>query len=226
MILNLDTRRHAELFEPHTFTDGVTVIGAGATGSWLVMQLAKLGITEITVYDFDVVEEHNIPNQLFGLSDVGKPKVLALFEHVFNATGTEIIMKNEKFVDQRLDGYVFLMVDTMSGRKEIFNASIKMKTSVKLLVEPRMGLDEGRIYTVEPMNLKQIKKYEACWYPDEVAPVSACGTSMSVITSALVVSAWCARQLINAHAGVENSNEILIDMKYNSLIEYRWGVNA
>lgn len=218
----LDVRRHAELFEPHTFTDKVTVIGAGATGSWLVMQLAKLGITDITVYDFDHVEEHNIPNQIFGLSDVGKPKVEALFEHVLNATGTEIVIKNERFIDQRLSGYVFLMVDTMSGRKSIFDKSIKMKSAVKLLVEPRMGLNEGRIYNVNPMSMTQIKAYEACWYPDDEAVVSACGTSVSVITSALVVSAWCVRQLINHHAGVELSNEILLDLMYNNIHETRW----
>lgn len=218
----LDTRRHEELFVPHTFTDNVTVIGAGATGSWLVMQLAKLGIENITVYDFDVVEEHNIPNQLFYLGDIGKYKVEALAEHVKNATGTTINIVKDKFTNQRLNGYVFVMVDSMTARKEIFDNSIKMKSAVKFMVEPRMGLDEGRVYTVNPMSLTQIKAYEACWYPDDVAPVSACGSSMSVITTALAVSSWCVRQLINHHNGVECANEILFDFMYNNVFETRW----
>ena len=43
----------------------VTVIGAGAVGSFTTFTLAKMGIGKITVYDHDTVELHNIPNQLF-----------------------------------------------------------------------------------------------------------------------------------------------------------------
>ena len=54
---NLDIRRHMELFNPEKFTLPVHIIGAGATGSWLALSLAKLGITNITVWDFDVVAD-------------------------------------------------------------------------------------------------------------------------------------------------------------------------
>lgn len=218
----MDLRRHMELFDADTFDGKVTVIGAGATGSWLVLQLAKLGIKDITVWDFDIVEEHNVPNQLFGVGHVGQPKVEALQQIIKEYTGTTIHIKNERFVGQRLAGYVFLMVDTMAGRKSIFEASIKMKRSVKLLVEPRMGLDVGRVYNVNPMDLNHIKRYEECFYTDEEAEVSACGTSMTVITTALSVSSYCARQLVNHHAGEELDNEILLDLKYNNLITTKW----
>ena len=117
---HLDMRRHMDVFDPYKFGDTpVTVIGAGATGSWLVLQLAKLGISNITVWDFDVVEEHNIPNQLFGLPDVGHHKVIALANHVELETGLKIKIHDKKFEGGRLSGYVFLMVDSMKGRKDI-----------------------------------------------------------------------------------------------------------
>lgn len=218
----LDTRRHMELFNVDKFNTPVTVIGAGATGSWLVLQLAKLGITDITVYDFDHVEEHNVPNQLFGLQHVGMPKVDALAQIIKEYTGLEIDARNERFEAQRLSGYVFLMVDSMKARWDIWTNAIKFKTSVKHLIEPRMGLNEGRVYNVNPMDLTQQKAYEACWYPDDEAEVSACGTSQSVITSAMVIAGVCARQLINHVNEVELSNEILIDMMYNNIYETRW----
>jgi molybdopterin/thiamine biosynthesis adenylyltransferase len=218
-----------ELFDADKFDTPVTVIGAGATGSWLVLQLAKLGITNITVYDFDVVEAHNIPNQAYNqleISDkgncLGKSKVEALEDLVYLATGTSIKAINEPFVDQRVAGYVFLMVDSMAARKSIFDASIRLKRNVKLLVEPRMGLDVGRVYNVDPMDLKQVESYEACWYSDDEAEVSACGTSMTVITTAMVIAGWCARQLINHVAGEELDNEILIDLKYNNIVTTKW----
>jgi molybdopterin/thiamine biosynthesis adenylyltransferase len=219
---NLDVRRHMELFDPHTFNTPITVIGCGATGSWLTLALAKLGITNITVWDYDIVEEHNIPNQVFGLPDVGESKVGQLYQHIEWTTGTKINIVNKAFTDARLSGIVFLMVDSMKARKEIFDNSIKMKNAVKLLVEPRMGLNEGRIYNVNPTDLNHIKRYEDCWYSDEDAEVSACGTSQTVITTALTVSAWCARQLINFHADIELDNEILIDFMYNNIYPTKW----
>lgn len=220
----LDIRRHMELFDGDTFDTPIHVIGAGATGSWLVLQLAKLGIKGelINVYDFDVVEEHNVPNQAFGVLDIGGAKVQRLQDIVVTETATTVNIFNEKYEAQRLSGYVFLMVDSMAERKRIFDQSIKMKRAVKLLVEPRMGLDVGRVYNVEPMDLKQVERYEDCFYSDEEAEVSACGTSMTVITTAMAISSWCVRQLINHHAGEELDNEILIDLKYNNLVATKW----
>lgn len=228
MTNQLDTIRHIELFDPHFFNTPVTVIGAGATGSWLVLSLARLGITDITVWDFDVVESHNIPNQAFNLKSfdgdghVGVPKVKALWDMVFLATGTQINIKNEKYTNQRLTGIVFLMVDSMSERKRIWEESIKMKPSVKLLIEPRMGLDVGRVYNVVPTDLNHIREYEKTYYSDDDAEVSACGASVSVISSSLGVASWCTRQLINFHNDVELDNEILIDFMYNNIITERW----
>lgn len=221
--MNLDFRRHMSLFDPIKFGDTpVTIIGAGATGSWLAMEIAKLGVSNITVWDFDVVEEHNIPNQLFYLSDVGKPKVVALQNHIKQATGLEINAKMAKFTRGRLSGYVFLMVDSMEARKNIWESSIKGKSAVNHLVEPRMGLNEARVYNVNPVDLNEQKRYEDCWYPDDEAEVSACGTSQSVITTAMLTASFCARQLINHFNGEELSNEILIDPMYNNIYETRW----
>jgi len=226
----IDISRHKELFNPETFLHPITIIGAGATGSWLTLALAKLGIKDITVYDFDIVEEHNIANQAFLIqsphgrewSDVGRAKVKALRDLVQWSAGTTITIHNEPFTNQRLSGIVFLMVDSMKTRKEIWEASIKMKTSVVHLIEPRMGLDVGRIYNVSPCNLEHIKQYENTYYNDDVAEVSACGNSMTVISSALGIASWCARQLINFHNNIELDNEILIDFKYNNVFTTKW----
>ena len=221
---SLDVSRHKELFNPYYFDLPVTIIGAGALGSWLALALTKLGIKDITVWDFDTVEEHNIPNQAFNKHDVGYPKAEVIGEIINANTGQEINVKNQQFDNQRLAGIVFLMVDSMETRWHIWEKSIKMKSAVKLLVEARMGFDIGRIYNVEPMNLDHIKQYEDTFsYSDEEAEVSACGNSMTVVSTALGITSWCARQLINWHnEDVELDNEILIDFKNNNLITTRW----
>lgn len=223
MSVELNLSRHIELFNPNEFDMPITVIGAGATGSWLVLSLAKLGLKNITVYDYDIVEEHNVPNQAFGLKDVGRPKVEVLYDMVLATTGTEIKAINGWFSNQRLTGVVFVMVDSMSARKKIWENSIKMKVAVELLVEPRMGIDGGRVYNVIPTNMTHIKKYEDTFYGDDVAEVSACGSSLTVISSALGITSWCIRQLINFSNDVELDNEILLDFKYNNIITTVWG---
>lgn len=236
--MNLDISRHKELFNPDIFRLPVTIIGAGATGSWLALALAKLGIENITVWDFDVVEEHNIPNQAFRMqystdpmednnytgisSDVGKSKTSALYQIINDATQIEIKTQNKRFVDQRLEGFVFMMVDSMKVRKQIWENSIKMKSAVKHLVEPRMGLDMGRIYNVNPTDLNHIKEYEDTYYDDDTAEVSACGNSMTIISSAMGVASWCTRQLINFANDEDLDNEILVDFKYNNIVTARW----
>lgn len=219
---HLDLRRQSELFDADSFDTPVTVIGAGATASWLVTILARLGIQNITVYDFDVIEEHNIPNQAYGVKQIGMSKVEALCHNVYNDTKLSVNGKPTAFTNQRLSGYVFNMIDTMDGRRAIWDESIKMKSAVKLLVEPRMGLEVGRVYNVIPTNLNHIKRYEDCFYSDAEAEVSACGTSMTVVTTAMAIASECARSLIYHHQGHELNNELLIDYKFNGIYPTKW----
>ena len=214
----IDISRHRELIDTEKVTLPVHVIGVGATGSYVAYALAKLGVKNIEVYDFDVVEEHNIANQLFGIGDIGKKKVDALEEIILRDTGIQI-KKHEVRVERQLfSGFVFVMVDSMKSRKEIFENCIKFKPSVVHAVEPRMGLDVCRVYNIQPLNLALHKRYDATLYSDDaVQELSACGNSMTVITSSLIVAGLCVRQFINQQTGVELDFEILLDYKYNNL---------
>lgn len=220
--MSLDISRHKELFNPENFDIPINIIGVGATGSWLALSLAKLGITDIAVWDYDKIEEHNIANQAFLPHQIGQFKVDALADLILQATGSTIYKVNDKVVHQRMSGIVFLMVDSMEGRKQIWQNCIKLKSAVKHLIEPRMGLDMGRIYNIDPVNMRHIEEYENTYYTDEEAELSACGNSMSVISSAMAVTSWCTRQLINYVNGEDMDNEILIDFKYNNIISTRW----
>jgi hypothetical protein len=218
-----DFSRQMELFDPQTFNTPVHIIGAGATGSWVALFLAKLGIKDITVWDFDTVGEHNLPNQFFRPIDIGEPKVLALRDTVSSQTGTVLNAKNTRVTGaQRLSGIVFMLTDTMKSRKEIWEQAIKMKPQVQLLIETRMGLSDGRIYTINPTSTDHIKEYENTFYSDEEASVSACGISQSVITTAVTIAGMAVRQLINYHGGVELNNEILLDLQYNQMFTRRF----
>lgn len=56
----------------------VAICGVGGLGSHIAMSLTRLGIGELTIIDKDIVDITNLGRQAYELSDLGKPKVIAL----------------------------------------------------------------------------------------------------------------------------------------------------
>ena len=48
----------------------VTLIGLGSIGSVTGLYLAKMGVCNLTCFDADIVDIHNVSNQAYGMSDV------------------------------------------------------------------------------------------------------------------------------------------------------------
>lgn len=194
----IDAIRHISIFDPDLFAGKrVDVIGAGAIGSRVILALAKLGISNIHVWDFDTVAAHNIANQVFGNDDVGKLKVDAVAELVERQTGT-VITKHPVKVEggEPLGPVVFVLPDTMDSRKTIFEKSLRYRPSVALMIEVRMGTDNGRVYAINPCEPAQVKYWEGTLYTDAEAEVSACGTALSVGATADVLSGLATWYLI------------------------------
>lgn len=81
----------------------VLVIGSGGLGSPLLLYLAAAGVGTLGIVDFDVVDDSNLQRQvLFGVDEVGKPKVEAakqrlqsLNPHIqINTYNTQLTSKN------------------------------------------------------------------------------------------------------------------------------------
>ncbi len=83
----MDLQRISELFNPDT-GGSTAIIGLGATGSATALEIAKLGVKDITLYDYDQIEAHNICNQqLYGPSDIGHYKVVVAAQQIEALTG-------------------------------------------------------------------------------------------------------------------------------------------
>lgn len=216
MINEIQYGRQLSVFKPLLFTQTVDVIGAGATGSHVVYTLAKMGVRKIRVYDFDTIEEHNIPNQLYRLKDVGRPKVEALAEIIKEFTEIEIEpfnMKVEKGCEYTAGDFVFLLTDTMSSRKEIFENFIRLRFGVEQLIETRMSSDNGRIYSIKPTMIKQVESWEATLYADDEAEESLCGGSVSIAATAINIASLAVWQMLKVVNGDPVENEIIYGMR-------------
>ncbi len=56
----------------------VGIAGAGGLGSHVAIALARVGIGQLNIADFDVVEPSNLNRQQYFIDQIGMPKVLAL----------------------------------------------------------------------------------------------------------------------------------------------------
>ena len=56
----------------------VAVAGLGGLGSQIALMLARAGVGELFLVDFDRVELSNLNRQAYGLSHLGQPKTSAL----------------------------------------------------------------------------------------------------------------------------------------------------
>lgn len=209
----IDPSRHQSIFNPEKFGDRrVDIIGAGATGSRIALSLAKLGITNICLWDADIVEEHNLANQVYVQSDIGKLKVEALHDLILQSTGVSVTM-NKQMVEQpeQFGDVVFLLVDSMAARKQIWKQSLKLRINVKLMIETRMGPESGRVYAINPISPKDIKGWEGTLYSDEESTDSMCGASISVGPTAEVITGVAVWQFIRWFNIEQNKDQIGVD---------------
>ncbi|MGM0578511.1 MAG: ThiF family adenylyltransferase [Myxococcota bacterium] len=91
---------------PHLEADATAlVIGAGGLGCPVVASLSEAGVGRIVLVDHDVVEPSNLQRQvLFGLADVGRPKVEVAAERVAARwPGTRVVPRRDRLGDANVD---------------------------------------------------------------------------------------------------------------------------
>ena len=207
MTVDIDYSRQSVFINPAKFAGiSASVIGCGATGSAVALLMAQSGFGgkgqgTLKLFDFDEVEAHNLPNQAFHCHHVGMNKSKALADLIMSKTGIEATAFPIRVEDQVVaeSDYVFLLVDSMSGRRDIGENLIKTSSSVKLVIETRMGLTEGRVYAFDPRDSKQYQAWADSLYDDDQAETSSCGTSLSCAVTAnliagMAVSRWLQHQ--------------------------------
>lgn len=190
-----------EFFQPEMCKERIHIIGCGAIGSTVAENLARFGLTKITLYDFDYVEPHNIANQMFRQSDIGKLKIEALADILYDINPEikkDIKLVDKGYVNQKLSGYVFLCVDNIDLRREIA-CKCKGNTFVKAMFDFRMRLTDAQHYAADWNNGKMVEDFinsMAFSHEDamEETPVSACNIVLSVVPT---VRAIVARGVFN-----------------------------
>lgn len=214
----MDLAKSYEFFKPDMLESRVHIIGCGAIGSTIAENLVRFGITKITLYDFDNVEPHNIANQMFRHTDIGKSKVDALAEYLVEINpdcAADLKLVKEGWTGQRLSGYVFLAVDNIDLRREIAT-SCKENTFVKGMFDFRMRLTDAQHYAADWGDKKMVESFidSMSFSHDEAkeaTPVSACNITLSVVPTVRTIVAFGVANFINFVKGEKIHKMIIVD---------------
>lgn len=208
----MNLNKHLDFFNPH-FNEEVHIIGVGAIGSNIASQLVRLGVTDIHIWDFDTVDEHNITNQIYTSEDIGKLKVDALKEYLLKINPKARIITHKKYTRQPLQGILFSCVDSIKVRREIALQN-EYNLFLKLVIDTRIGLETGQVFVTHWQVEDEVKNYLAmCDFNDDEtdAVVNACGTTLSISPTVLITTAYAVASLINFINGKTVKNQILFN---------------
>lgn len=204
--------RQLDLVRPEALETPVHLVGCGGIGSFAALALAKLGCTSLHLYDDDRVEEHNVPNQLFRMADVGRPKVEALAEILEAFTGTRPRAHLRRIEGERLQGIVLSGVDSMAARKRLWQKCVRHRAGIPLYLDGRLGAEVCRLYSIRPADPDDVRCYEASLYDDSQAVPLSC-TAGAIIYTGFAVASLVANQVKKFATGEAVAREIFCDLK-------------
>ena len=124
-----------------------TVVGVGAIGRQVSLQLAAMGVPWLQLVDFDVVESSNLASQGFLEKDLGRPKVEATAELCREINhDLELQPVSARFRrSMRLGSVVFCCVDRIDTRRQIWEG---IQDRVDFFCDGRMTAEVLRVVTV------------------------------------------------------------------------------
>jgi len=215
----MDLSKSYEYFQPEQDKSMLHIVGCGSVGSTIAENLARCGLTNFTLWDFDVVEKHNIVNQMFRTQDVGKPKVEALRDILveINPECAETIRCQPRgWQGKMLSGYIFLCVDNIELRRKIVEQHMD-SAYVKAVYDFRTGLESAQHYAADwsikkhkddLLNSMQFSHEEAA----EEAPVSACGITLGLCPTVRLICAYGCANHINFVKGMPLRKTVIADV--------------
>jgi len=167
-----------------------TVIGVGAIGRQVALQLTAIGLPWMQLLDFDVVEESNIATQGYYEDDMKRFKVHATADicHMINPK-LELYAITERFKRTvRIGNVVFCCVDKISTRQLIWES---VKDKVSFFCDGRMSAEVLRVITA--CDNESRKYYPQTLFTSEQAHAGAC-TAKSTIYCANIAAGFMLAQ--------------------------------
>lgn len=158
----------------------ISIIGVGAIGRQIALQLAAMGAPSLQLVDFDVVDESNLASQAYLQSDLGRPKVQATgdlchqLNHELKLVG--IIDRFKRSME--IGNVLFAAVDSISARRMIWEAC---GSKVSFFGDARMLAEVVRVLAVADERTRV--HYPQTLFAQEQAYTGSCTSKSTIYTA-------------------------------------------
>lgn len=191
-----------------------TVIGVGAIGRQVALQLASIGVPRLQLIDFDIVEATNVTTQGYHAGDVGLSKVDAtsvIVNQIDSSIEVETV-KDRYRPKQTVGRIVFCCVDKISARAAIWH-SVSQRSD--LWVDGRMLGEVIRVLATDDAISRA--SYSTTLFGQAEAQVGAC-TSRSTIYAASIAAGLMVHQLSRWLRDIPIDKDTIVNLLSGELV--------
>lgn len=212
----------------------ILIVGVGAIGRQVALQLAAVGVPDLVIMDDDVVGVENLAAQGYSESDIGYRKVDAtrLACHRVNDM-VKIQAVDDRFKRSWFDEWVeatdllddivvFSCVDNMESRQLIWDSSVNQ--SIDLFIDARMSAEVIRWLAVASTT-EDGCYYDSTLFNDDQAYQDTC-TARTTIYTANIAAGLMIGQMTKWMRGFPVDHDLMLNLLSGELINlYRLNSN-
>lgn len=176
----------------------VTLAGVGGVGSYVGFLLGRLKPQRLIIYDPDRVETVNMSGQLYGQTDVGNYKSVALSIMIRNyANYNNIVALNDRFdANSEATDIMICGFDNMAARKLFFDkwaAHVASKPAEErancLYIDGRLAAEEFQVLSIQGDDERAMAEYEDKWlFNDVEAEETICSYKQTTFMANMIAS--------------------------------------
>lgn len=178
----------------------VTLAGVGGIGSYVGFLLGRLKPQRLIIYDPDRVETVNMSGQLYGQTDVGNYKSVALSNMVRNyANYNNIVALNGRFdANSEATDIMICGFDNMEARKVFYEKWKQRVLSYPtgsndrkkcLFIDGRLAAEEFQVLSIQGDDDRATKEYEDKWlFSDAEAEETICSYKQTTFMANMIAS--------------------------------------
>lgn len=197
------------------------VIGAGAVGRQVCLQLASMGVGALAVYDFDAVAEENLCPQAYRPGQLGLNKAEATLADCLALNpglATELNARRFAKSDFRRfqAAFVFACVDNMEGRRLLYETAVK--GGARWFGDARAAGEVVRVIGVPRPGTTD--EYEKTLFRQEDAFVGSCTSKMTVFGASLAGSLLVAKFAQHLRGARQGFSDQLLNVLDDDLTVY------
>lgn len=143
----------------------VCIIGCGGLGGYVAEMLVRVGVTRLTIVDFDCFDESNLNRQLLALeSNIGIPKVQAARERLKSINSSSLIKTvDSKMTESNVLGLIAghdVVVDALDSIQARFVLQEACETNDIPMVHGAIAGWYGQVATIYPGDNLLAKLYK------------------------------------------------------------------